>query len=392
MDALARARQLLAAYAGLDPPAWALRARVELRMLEAGAKSPEAYVERLANDPRELGLLCEALRVGETRFFRHRAHVAALTGLVIPDLLARRAQTRRLRAWSAGCATGEEAYTLAMLLLEALPRGFSVRVLATDLSAAALAHARTGRYSEAAVSGVPAQLAERWLARARGGGFEVRPELARVVELREHSLTGADFPRERDLILCRNVLIYFDRAARERALDRLLVSLAPGGYLLLGYAEFLRGRDGEVETVRSPDGVVYRKREPGARKGPRAAAPTAPVRTRIRTPTQPVPRDLAGATRSPPATVALDGVIGDARAATERLREVVGRPAAVLLDGAEFLADEAAAAIRRAAAAGPLVLVASRAGVLRWIGRTGLCDDVRIAPDVESAHRELAGA
>src|SRR5262249_4096922 len=126
--------------------------------------------------------------------------------------------------------------------------------------------------------------------------------------------------------------------------------------------------------------------------GPRAAAPTAPVRTRIRTPTQPVPRDLAGATRSPPATVALDGVIGDARAATERLREVVGRPAAVLLDGAEFLADEAAAAIRRAAAAGPWALVARRAGALRWIGRTGLCDDGRIAPDVESAHRELAGA
>jgi chemotaxis protein methyltransferase CheR len=396
VPALDEVRRLIARRAGISPPDWALRARVEERMLATAAPSVEAYSARLESDGRELETLCEALRVGETRFFRHRAHVAALRERIIPALAGRRAGARAISAWSAGCATGEEAFTLAMLLCEGLPAGFAVRVLASDLSATALERARTGRYPAAALAEVPPALAERWLV-AEGSAFQVRDELRELVEFEQRSLTAPAFPRDVDLILCRNVLIYFERGERERALDRLCQSLAPGGYLLLGYAEVLRGREAIVESLHSPDGVVYMKREaarPQAGRAPAVAPPAAsPPRTvaarPVAMPPRELPRDEPPATS--PATVRLDGVIADEKTAADRLRAVVGQPALVLLDGADFLCDEAAAVVRRAAAAARVVLVASRPGVLRWIGRTGLGDVVRIVPDVQTGERELAG-
>jgi chemotaxis methyl-accepting protein methylase len=386
VEALDRVRKVIAAYAGLDPPSWALQARIEERMLRTGVGSAEAYVDKASKDARELEALCEALRVGETRFFRQRTHVEALAEHVIPELGQRRADTRTVRAWSAGCASGEEAYTMAILLRERLPPGFTVRVTATDISATALARAAAGRYADAAVSDVPEDVRSRWLVRdVARNEWVVRPEIARSVEFSQQSLIGGPpYPRRVDLILCRNVLIYFDRVAREKTLDRLVDALAPGGYLLLGYAEYLRGRDEKMESVRVADCVVYRKRE-----GLHSKPPTTTIKTRTRTRTPSLPPNTVPVTPVAPAIVSIDGVVPDGDAAAAKLRKVVGRPAILLLDGAEFLPDEAATAIRRAAQAGPLVVVAARPGVLRWIGRTQLGDDVRIAPDIVTARKLL---
>src|SRR5262249_34939412 len=155
-----------------------LQARIEERMLRTGVASAEAYVDKASKDARELEALCEALRVGETRFFRQRTHVEALAEHVIPELGQKRAETRAVRAWSAGCASGEEAYTLAILLREQLPPGFAVRVLATDISATALARAAAGRYPDAAVSDVPDKVRTRWLVRDEPRReWVVRPEI-----------------------------------------------------------------------------------------------------------------------------------------------------------------------------------------------------------------------
>src|SRR5262249_34820825 len=182
MEALERARKMIAAYAGLDPPAWALQARIEERMLRTGVASAEAYVEKTSKDARELEALCEALRVGETRFFRQRPHVEALAEKIIPELAGKRAEARAIRAWSAGCASGEEAYTIAILLRERLPPGFAVKVLATDISASALARASSGRYLDAAVSDVPQAILSRWLVRDDAKReWVVRPEIAHTV-------------------------------------------------------------------------------------------------------------------------------------------------------------------------------------------------------------------
>ena len=389
MEALDRARRMIAAYAGLDPPAWALQARIEERMLRTGVGSAEEYVEKTSRDARELEALCEALRVGETRFFRQRSHVEALAEHIIPELGQKRAETRTLKAWSAGCASGEEAYTMAILLRERLPPGFAIRVMATDISASALSKAASGRYPDAAVSDVPEAVRDRWLVRdEKTREWVVRPEIARTVEFAQQSLIGGPpFPRRMDLILCRNVLIYFDRVAREKTLDRLVDALAPGGYLLLGYAEYLRGRELLIESVRAADCVVYRKRE-----GTSTKPPTGTIRTRTRVRTPSLPPLTVPVTPVAPAIVSLDGVVADGDAAAAKLRKVVGRPAIVLLDGAEFLPDDAATAIRRAAQAAPMVIVAARPGVLRWIGRTQLGDDVRIAPDIVTARKLLEPA
>src|SRR5262245_46902460 len=191
MEALDRARRMIAAYAGLDPPAWALQARIEERMLRTGVASAEAYVDQTSKDARELEALCEALRVGETRFFRQRSHVEALAEHIIPELGKKCAESRTVKAWSAGCASGEEAYTLAILLRERLPPGFRVRVMATDISATALSRAAAGRYPDAAVSDVPQDIRARWLMHdEKRGEWVVRPEIARSVEFAQQSLIG----------------------------------------------------------------------------------------------------------------------------------------------------------------------------------------------------------
>src|SRR5262245_27855943 len=134
-----RLAQAIGADAGLDPPTWLLEARVRERAEELGL-GETAYVDRVTSDAEEWACLLERLRVGETRFFRHRAQIDALRAKVLPALLK-----QPTRAWSAGCATGEEAFTLAMLCHEAAPRG-DWEVLGTDLSAAAIATAESGEY------------------------------------------------------------------------------------------------------------------------------------------------------------------------------------------------------------------------------------------------------
>src|SRR2546423_3024220 len=198
---------LLASRAGLDPPAWALEARVRERAAALGV-SDEEYVARAAGDVAEIDRLIELLRVGETRFFRHRAQLAALGERVLPSLRS------PVAAWSAGCASGEEAWTLAMLLAE---RSLAFDVWATDLSTVALARARVGRYPAARVHAeVPAALRQRYFRRI-GADDVVNDRLRPHVRFEAHNLVTATGGREFDLIACRNVLIYFDEARRAEA-------------------------------------------------------------------------------------------------------------------------------------------------------------------------------
>jgi chemotaxis protein methyltransferase CheR len=213
-----RLAPLLALRAGLDPPSWALAARVRERARALGV-TDEEYVARAAGDPQELDRLIELLRVGETRFFRHRAQLEAVAERVLPSLHG------KVSAWSAGCASGEEAWTLAMLLCE---RGGPFALWATDLSAAALARAKSGRYPATRVATeVPAALRARYFQRV-GEDEVVDARLRRHVRFEAHNLAGATGGRAFELISCRNVLIYFDEARRAEAVARLVRALAPG--------------------------------------------------------------------------------------------------------------------------------------------------------------------
>jgi chemotaxis protein methyltransferase CheR len=390
---LRRVAELIAGHAGLRPPEWVLKARLESRIAALGLEQADRYAALLesADGARELELLVEALRVGETRFFRHRAHVQAVQGAVVPALAAARS-SGPVRAWSAGCASGEEAYTLAILLARGLPAPlYQVSVHATDISKEALEIARAGEYPASALDHVPEELRRRAFEPVAEGRVRVAAAYRRLVQFDSHNLTDPGYPQKLDLIWCRNVLIYFGAEARRHVVLRLIDSLAPGGFLFVGYAETLRDFDA-LETVRTPDAVLYRKPLAGERRrSPSAPPPVAVNMAPLARPPMATPLPTA----APPARARREPVFSgvEVEEAVLELRgryddgERLGRElAAVLsgsykkviidLDGADYLDDSAGPVLRRACSAAraagvEVVLVAERQGTRRWLTRSG---------------------
>jgi chemotaxis protein methyltransferase CheR len=259
-DELATLAEHVAKVAGLhlaERQRWLFAARVDARRA-CTAESRARYAARvLAGDAEELAALVEALRVGETRFFRHPRQLRALRRVALPELVARcEAEGRPLRVWSAGCASGEEAYTLSMLLRDAFPE-LAFDVWATDLSADAIARARTGQYDVERARDVPETIAVRDLERD-GAHARVRQDARENVRFEVHNLLVDPYPRGLDLVLCRNVLIYFDAGTRARVITRLFGAVREGGYVALGYADHA-GDVGGAEALRTDDGVLYRR-------------------------------------------------------------------------------------------------------------------------------------
>ncbi|HZV75872.1 MAG TPA: CheR family methyltransferase [Conexibacter sp.] len=293
-----RINSLSAALAKLDPPVDAAGALRAARNPTTG----EAFVASLL----------EAVAVHETFFFRQREDLDAIDW---PTLLAnaRADGSEGVRVWVAGCSTGEEAWTLAILASEALGASPPLALLATDLSAAALRRAERGRYGGRSVRQVEAPLRERHFGRD-GAHLLVGEPLRRLAAFRRHNLVTDATPVERfDLVLCRNVLIYFDPPTVERVVERLEGTLAPGGMLLLGAADRL---------CRLPSSRVSRHPaqagDPARRQAP--ASPAATTATRrwraVHRDDEPVVLDGAMAT----ALAAADaGRLDDAIAVTERV-------------------------------------------------------------------------
>ena len=254
-DIVAGVSRRLVEHAGLELPAWVVEARA-LARISALAVTPEAYVELIATarGAAELRELVEAVRVGESSLFRHRSQIAALTDVVVPALRDRGRRT--VRVWSAGCASGEEPYTLAIILSRALP-GHTISIIATDVSDDALEAAQRATYPSAELVDVPDEYRDAII--EDGDRVRVRPEIAQLVRFERANLVDAAPPRHCDVVWCRNVLIYFSVAARRRAIERLVAATVPGGFVFVGYSESLREIT-ELEAQRAGDAVFYVKR------------------------------------------------------------------------------------------------------------------------------------
>jgi chemotaxis protein methyltransferase CheR len=359
-------------YAGLDPPAWLLEARGRERAGERGLDEA-AYLALAAGDDdagaRERAVLAERLRVGETRFFRHAAQMAALRGgALVERVRVAAAERRPLRAWSAGCASGEEAWTLAMLLDEVAERW---ELLATDLSAAAVSRAAAGRYAAAQLADVPPELRARWFENL-DGDVRVRDERRGGVRFEVHNLVElrSFHRRALDLILCRNVLIYFEPQRRAEVVTRLHDALAPGGLLLFGYAESVRD-DERFEALRGPEGAVLlrRRARPSAARPHGVPSPSLPGPPHA--PASPVPPSM-----SAHPIVPLRGEFADEGRLAAALRPLVAaapRRMVLDLDGVEYFSDGAARVLARALSAAPAIeLRATRPALRRWLARHGL--------------------
>jgi chemotaxis protein methyltransferase CheR len=221
-----------------------LRRRLAVRMRASGAATLADYAARIAADPAEAERLRDALTINVTDFFRNPESWARL-GTALPALL--RARRGSLHIWSAGCATGEEAWSAAILAASLLSEaglpitGARLRVDATDVDPRCLTVARTAAYPEAAFAAMPAPLQSRWTEPVAGGRSPVAL-LHPLVRVLPHDMGREDPPHPPyDLIVCRNVLIYFARPAYEAILDRFAGALRPGGLLLLGKVESLIG-------------------------------------------------------------------------------------------------------------------------------------------------------
>ncbi len=259
--------------------------RLGRRLRELGLASLGAYYRLLAEgDEQERVRMLDCICTNETHFFREPRQFEFLEQQVFPEWAAR-AAPRRIRAWSAACSTGEEPYSLAMTLLAHFPpsSGWTLEILASDLSTRALDQARAGLWSIDKAREIPERYLKAFMLRGRGrqeGVMKAGPEIRSLVRFQRVNLNQDRYPVAGpfDLVFCRNVLIYFDAASKARVVHRLLDQLAPGGFLFLGHAESLTGVS---DGGRSVGPTVYvRAGEPGRagleeRRGGSAAGRTS---------------------------------------------------------------------------------------------------------------------
>jgi two-component system CheB/CheR fusion protein len=228
-----------------------LQRRIQHRMSQVGIGSHQAYLDLLQVDPQEFTALFNTILINVTSFFRDPEAWDLLRKKVVPALLAERSPGDPLRIWSTGCSTGQEPYSLAMLLADELGIDSylkQVKIYATDVDDEALGQARQASYGENELAGVPAEQRAAYFEQ-RGDRFVFHPDLRRTVIFGRNDLVQ-DAPISRvDLLLCRNTLMYFNAETQQRVLNRFHFALVPRGVLFLGRAEMLLGRSRLFEPV-----------------------------------------------------------------------------------------------------------------------------------------------
>lgn len=237
-----------------------IRRRITKRLRNSGARNVAGYLELLSGDDDELDALLATLSIHVSQFFRNPDTFLALERDVLPDLCRRAREDGRqeLRLWSVGCAGGEEPYSLALLIDELAPAGLTVSILATDVSAPVLDSARAACYEPARLAEVPPTVLARYF-NLEGGRYHLHERVRAMVRFERHNvMTATRFPAA-DLILCRNVLIYFTREEQARILARFAAALPEGGILVLGRAEALVGPERQLFRTEFPMERIYRR-------------------------------------------------------------------------------------------------------------------------------------
>jgi chemotaxis protein methyltransferase CheR len=253
------------------------------RMGEIGITDCSGYLDRLQSPGPgkvEMDALIAELTIGETYFFRHKEQFDALRDLILPDVISRNHLTRRLRIWSAGCATGPEPYSVAIMLEREFGEriaGWHVSILGTDINQKFLTRAREGRYDEWAFRAMPMSLRTACFERS-GSQWHIRPEFKRNVKFQYHNLIKSPFPSLADniagfdVVICRNVIIYFSQPTVEALVPCFRESLNDGGWLIMGHAEPNQRLFSTFRTVNVPGAVLYQRMD----RQPEPAEPSSP--------------------------------------------------------------------------------------------------------------------
>lgn len=236
--------------------------RLQKRLTQLGLKSFQDYYDLVVGGQSdEVITMVDYISTNQTEFFREPHHFTFLRERVLPEL----AVEKTVRIWSTACSSGEEPYSIAMTLSDAIvsPSTWNCRILASDISTRMLAKAATGQYSIERINSLPTDLVRRHFLLGKGDHTEVvkiKPHIAKMAVFRRINLMDDRYPIKSslDVIFCRNVMIYFDRKTQAAVLARLSRYLKPGGYLFMGHSETLQGVSGEFHYI-AP--TIYQKQE-----------------------------------------------------------------------------------------------------------------------------------
>jgi chemotaxis protein methyltransferase CheR len=241
-----------------------IKRRIAVRVRANGCKTAEEYVDLLKRRTSELENLLKTLTINVTQFFRNPFAFDKIRDEIFPLIFKQKAEEKdsSLKIWSVGCSSGEEPYTLAIILKEYFKKElvqFPAAIVATDFDEEVIAKAREGIYQEKSLEEVPVHLKEKYFVPLEGGNFSIVPQIKEMVTFKRRNILQDDLHEKQDLIICRNMLIYFSREQQGAILDKLTNSLTMDGFLILGKAETLVSNSrNNFKTVSSRE-RIYKK-------------------------------------------------------------------------------------------------------------------------------------
>ncbi|MDR0320610.1 MAG: protein-glutamate O-methyltransferase CheR [Treponema sp.] len=236
-----------------------LESRLKERFREKSINSVTDYLNTIKTDKEELKGFLDSITTNLTRFFRNQAHFDALEKYVIPEIMNIKKVPGTIRIWSAGCSTGEEPYTLAMLLTEILPKTWNFDILASDISLKCLMTAKEGFYAQSRVEGIPEDYLKKYFEKVEGG-YKIHPDIHAKIKFDYHNLKNDSGQRNFDIVFCRNVIIYFDDVAQTAVINRFWDSMASKSFLFIGHSESLFGMDTKFEFLKTEWATLYCKK------------------------------------------------------------------------------------------------------------------------------------
>ncbi len=237
-----------------------LDSRLKEKLREKRLESVEEYYRLVTSNKEEMKIMLDSVTTNLTRFFRNQPHFDALVNYVIPHIIENKKKTgdTTIRIWSAGCSTGEEPYTIAMILADILPAPYKFQITASDISLKSLMVGQQGFYADARIVGIPDNYLQRFFNKV-DGGYQVKSDLMQNIKFDYHNLRNDSGARNLDVVFCRNVLIYFDEAAQKSTIDRFWDSMGAHSYLFIGHSESLFGMETKFEFLKTDWACLYQK-------------------------------------------------------------------------------------------------------------------------------------
>ena len=236
-----------------------LESRLKERLRERNVASVTVYLDKIKSDKEELKGFLDSVTTNLTRFFRNQAQFDALEKHVIPEITNKiKKIPSTIKIWSAGCSTGEEPYTIAMLLSEILPKSWNFEITASDISLKCLMTAKEGFYAESRIVGIPDNYLAKYFDKV-DGGYKIHSDIHAKIKFDYHNLKNDSGQRNFDIVFCRNVIIYFDEVAQTAVMGRFWDAMAAKSFLFIGHSESLFGMNTKFEFLKTEWATLYRK-------------------------------------------------------------------------------------------------------------------------------------